>query len=133
MIRWPGRIPAGRVSDQVGITMDLDRVDRGGDRQPVPASYEGVDLFPILEGRAPAVERTMFWRTGHRQPDAAAMPQRRLEGDGRLQSRDGVQPARRTSASGTTSRAAAGARPATAADARGVGAEVDADGAAVAK
>ena len=23
LVRWPGRIPAGRVSDQVGITMDL--------------------------------------------------------------------------------------------------------------
>ena len=31
-----------------------------------PADYrpEGINLFPILEGRAPEVERTLFWR-GH--------------------------------------------------------------------
>jgi arylsulfatase A-like enzyme len=29
----------------------------------VPSNYEGINLFPILEGRAPAVERTLYWRT----------------------------------------------------------------------
>jgi arylsulfatase A-like enzyme len=29
----------------------------------VPADYDGINLFPILEGRAPEVERTLYWRT----------------------------------------------------------------------
>jgi arylsulfatase A-like enzyme len=64
LIRWPGRIPAGRVSDQVGITMDLTAsilaaTNTSSPAQPAP---EGINLFPILEGRAPEVERTLFWR-----------------------------------------------------------------------
>jgi arylsulfatase A-like enzyme len=65
IVRWPGRIPAGRVSDQVGITMDLAASILAATRTPVPpdARLEGLDLFPILEGRAPEVERTLYWRT----------------------------------------------------------------------
>ena len=65
LVRWPGRIPAGRVSDQVGITMDLSASILAVTNTPVPADarLEGVNLFPILEGRAPEVERTLFWRT----------------------------------------------------------------------
>ena len=65
ILRWPGRIPAGRVSDQVGITMDLTATVLAATNTPVPAELrlEGIDLLPILEGRAPEVERTLFWRT----------------------------------------------------------------------
>jgi arylsulfatase A-like enzyme len=64
IVRWPGRIPAGSVSRQVGITMDLTASILAATGAPVPvdASLEGVNLFPILEGRAPEVERTLFWR-----------------------------------------------------------------------
>jgi arylsulfatase A-like enzyme len=64
LIRWPGRIPAGRVSDQVGITMDLTVSILAATNTPVPADarHEGINLFPILEGRAPEAERTLFWR-----------------------------------------------------------------------
>jgi arylsulfatase A-like enzyme len=64
IVRWPGRIPAGTVSRQVGITMDLTASILAATRTPVPAdaSLEGVNLFPILQGRAPAIERTLFWR-----------------------------------------------------------------------
>lgn len=64
LVRWPGRIPAGRVSDQVGITMDLSASIVAATSSPLPpnARYEGINLFPILEGRAPEVERTLFWR-----------------------------------------------------------------------
>jgi len=64
IVRWPGRIPAGSVSRQVGITMDLTASILAATGTPVPAdaSLEGVNLFPILQGRAPALERTLFWR-----------------------------------------------------------------------
>ena len=65
LIRWPGRIPAGKASDQVGITMDLTAsiLAATGTAVPVDARLEGINLMPILEGRAPEVERTLFWRT----------------------------------------------------------------------
>jgi len=65
LIRWPGRIPAGKVSDQVGITMDLSAsiLAVAGATVPPEADLEGINLFPILEGRVPEVERTLFWRS----------------------------------------------------------------------
>ncbi len=66
LVRWPGRIPAGKVSDQVGITMDLTASILAATNTAVPsdARLDGHNLFPLWEGRAPAVERTLFWRTG---------------------------------------------------------------------
>jgi arylsulfatase A-like enzyme len=51
IIRWPGRIRAGRVSGQVGITMDLTASILAATGTPVPpeARLEGINLLPILE------------------------------------------------------------------------------------
>lgn len=67
IVRWPNRIPAGSVSAQVGITMDLTASILGVTGAPVPADarLEGVNLFPVWEGRAPQFERTLFWRSGN--------------------------------------------------------------------
>jgi arylsulfatase A-like enzyme len=70
IVRWPARLPAGRVSGQVGITMDLTAsiLAATGARVAAEARLEGIDLFPILAGTAPPVERTLFWRVaGARQ------------------------------------------------------------------
>jgi arylsulfatase A-like enzyme len=72
LIRWPGRIPAGSVSDQVGITMDLTAsiLAATGTLIPKDVRLDGINLFPVLEGKAPEVFRTLFWRTnvgGHTQ------------------------------------------------------------------
>src|SRR5690606_7146692 len=66
IVRWPNRIRAGTVSDQVGITMDLTASILAVTGTPVPAEaeLEGVNLFPVWEGRAPELERTLFWRSG---------------------------------------------------------------------
>jgi arylsulfatase A-like enzyme len=65
IFRWPGRLPAGKVSDQAGIFMDLTASILAATNTPVPqeARLEGINLLPILEGRAAQVERTLFWRT----------------------------------------------------------------------
>jgi arylsulfatase A-like enzyme len=63
LIKWPGHIRAGQVSDQVGITMDLSASILAVAGATVPSNYDGINLFPVLEGRAPAVERTLYWRT----------------------------------------------------------------------
>ena len=65
IFRWPARLPAGKVSDQVGIFMDLTASILAATNTPVPADarLEGINLLPILEGRSPQVDRTLFWRT----------------------------------------------------------------------
>ena len=80
IVRWPGRMPAGRVSRQVGMTMDLTAsiLAAAGVAAPPEAKLDGVNLLPILEGRAPEVERTLFWRVTARAA-AAGGPQRTLE------------------------------------------------------
>ncbi len=86
ILRWPGHIPAGRVSAQVGITMDLTASILAATRTPVPADarLEGIDLLPILEGRTPEVERTLFWRvTGPRTQVAVRSGDWKLLFDGR--------------------------------------------------
>jgi arylsulfatase A-like enzyme len=73
IFRWPGRIPRGGVSGQVGITMDLTASILAATGTPVPAEarLEGINLFPVLEGRVPAIDRTLFWRVIGAQPQQA--------------------------------------------------------------
>lgn len=73
IFRWPGHIPAGKVSGQVGITMDLTASVLAATHTSVPdaAHLEGVDLMPVLEGRAPEIERTLFWRVTGTRPQRA--------------------------------------------------------------
>ncbi len=63
-VRWPGVLPAGLVSDQVGITMDwslsLLRV-AGADLSREPP-LDGMDLLAHVRERRPNVARRLFWR-----------------------------------------------------------------------
>jgi arylsulfatase A-like enzyme len=64
MMRWPGRLPAGVVTAQVGITMDLTRTILAAAGAPVPAEakLEGINLLPLLGRGATPLPRTLFWR-----------------------------------------------------------------------
>jgi arylsulfatase A-like enzyme len=64
IVSWPGRLRGGRVTAQVGITMDLTATILAATGSPVPsgAKLEGMNLLPILEDASPVVERTLFWR-----------------------------------------------------------------------
>jgi len=64
IMRWPGHVPAGKTSPQVGSVMDLTAtlLAAGGAKVPAEARLEGIDLMPILEGKTPPVERTLFFR-----------------------------------------------------------------------
>ena len=66
VFRWPGRLPAGRVVTHPGITMDLTRtiLAATGAQVPPEAKLDGLDLLPVLAGRAPRQERALFWRFG---------------------------------------------------------------------
>ncbi len=65
IMRWPGRIPAGRLSPQVGITMDLSATILAAVGAPVPsgAQYEGISLIPAASTPASVQPRALFWRT----------------------------------------------------------------------
>jgi arylsulfatase A-like enzyme len=65
---WPRRIAAGRATDQVSITMDLTVTClAAADVAPDPAyPLDGHDLLPVLTGKNPSGERTLFWRMANR-------------------------------------------------------------------
>jgi arylsulfatase A-like enzyme len=64
VMRWPGVIPAGMVTPQVGITMDFTATILAVAGAALPQAYEpeGIDLLPIVSGEADVLERTLFWR-----------------------------------------------------------------------
>jgi arylsulfatase A-like enzyme len=64
ILRWPGQLPAGRVSPQVAITMDLTATILGATGTPVPSDYrlDGIDLLPSLKKNGAIVQRRLFWR-----------------------------------------------------------------------
>jgi arylsulfatase A len=64
IMRWPGRVPAGAVSTQVGITMDLSAtiLAAAGASVPADAKLEGIDLLPLLRPGVKPMPRTLFWR-----------------------------------------------------------------------
>ena len=64
IFKWPGRIPAGSTSSQVGIVMDLAATILAATNSPVPpeARLEGINLLPLLRQGASPTERTLFFR-----------------------------------------------------------------------
>ena len=65
LIRWPGRVPAGKTVGQAGITMDLMATILTATNVRIPdgARLDGVDLIPFVQDGATPKERTLFWRT----------------------------------------------------------------------
>ncbi|MGH7566846.1 MAG: sulfatase-like hydrolase/transferase [Gemmatimonadota bacterium] len=63
IMRWPGRLPAGTVSSQAAITMDLTATILAAAH--VGASQarllDGIDLTPLLAGERPQIDRTFYW------------------------------------------------------------------------
>ena len=64
ILRWPGQLPRGQVSKQVAITTDITAsiLAATGARPPASYSPDGIDILPILRGKAPLLERRLFWR-----------------------------------------------------------------------
>ena len=82
ILRWPGELPRGKVSRQVAITMDITASILAASGARAPASYrsDGIDILAILRGKAPVVERRLFWRAVRpdRQQRAARFGQWKL-------------------------------------------------------
>lgn len=64
ILRWPSRLPAGKTSGQVAITMDLTAsiLDATGTAVPGGLRLDGINLLPSLSGQSAIVERQLFWR-----------------------------------------------------------------------
>jgi arylsulfatase A-like enzyme len=64
IVSWPARIPQGRTSDQVAITMDwMPTLLAAAGVAPDPAfAPDGINLLPHLAQGAAPVPRKLFWR-----------------------------------------------------------------------
>jgi arylsulfatase A-like enzyme len=69
IVRWPARIPAGQVSGQVAITMDLTASILAAAEAALPpeTKLDGINLLPVLEKKAAVIERTLFWRSAQQR------------------------------------------------------------------
>lgn len=79
VMRWPAKLPKGKVTSQMAITMDLHATflsaagivvpPSGGSGAQAPAKagtterpLDGIDLIPLLATDTKPIERTFFWR-----------------------------------------------------------------------
>jgi arylsulfatase A-like enzyme len=64
IISWPARIPQGKTSDQVSISMDwMPTLLAAAGTSPAPAlPPDGMNLLAHLTGNAAPVPRTLYWR-----------------------------------------------------------------------
>jgi arylsulfatase A-like enzyme len=70
IVRWPGVVSAGSVTDQAATTMDWTATILAAAQAPLDAApLDGENLLPVLRGERAAYDRTLFWRT---RPRAAA-------------------------------------------------------------
>jgi arylsulfatase A-like enzyme len=65
IVRWPGHVPAGVVSDAPVLNTDWipTLLELAG--QPAPAGLDGVSLAALLTGSGPAPRRPLFWHFPH--------------------------------------------------------------------
>jgi len=64
IVRWPGRVPAGKVSEQVMISMDWmpTLLAAAGTAPEAAFPPDGESLLPVLTGGAAAHPRKLYWR-----------------------------------------------------------------------
>jgi N-acetylgalactosamine-6-sulfatase len=62
VVRWPGVLPEGAVSDRVGLTLDLTvSLARAGGAKP-SRPFDGIDLLAAEAAGGPPSDRVVFWR-----------------------------------------------------------------------
>ena len=62
--RWPGVIPAGRVTDQAAITMDWTATILAATGTAADSAFplDGETLMPVCTGQRQPYDRSFFWR-----------------------------------------------------------------------
>jgi arylsulfatase A-like enzyme len=68
LVRWPGVVPAGRVTEQAAITMDWTATILAVTGSAADPAYplDGENLMPVCTGERAVYDRTLFWRTVER-------------------------------------------------------------------
>lgn len=72
-VRWPGKIQPNTVCEQVAITMDWTKTIlsiAGADKRS-SVQMDGIDLTPVLTGKAKESNRTLYWRIFQRNQHKA--------------------------------------------------------------
>ena len=67
VVRWPGKIPAGKPNDELMTTMDLlpTFAKLAGAMIPTDRVIDGKDIWPTLIGQAPTPHETFFYHGGN--------------------------------------------------------------------
>lgn len=65
IVRWPGHVPAGKITDDPVVNTDWvpTLVDLAG--RPIPVRSDGVSVAPLLTGRGSLPSRRFFWHFPH--------------------------------------------------------------------
>ena len=69
IVKWPGVLREGTVSNQPCMTMDFSRsiVRSAGGKPPENRSFDGIDILRAVETNQPVQKRTLFWRARRAQ------------------------------------------------------------------
>lgn len=69
--RWPGRLPAGKVTDEFLTSLELvpTLLSIAGAKPPQGVKLDGFDMMPVLRGEVKSPRQEMFWQ---RRADKAA-------------------------------------------------------------
>jgi len=64
IVRWPAKLPKGKVSKQPCMSMDFTATiaSAAGVKPAANEPFDGIDLLPILTGKEPEKERDLYWR-----------------------------------------------------------------------
>jgi N-acetylgalactosamine-6-sulfatase len=64
IVKWPGMLEEGIVSNQACITLDFSRsiVRAAGTKPPRNRPFDGIDILQAIETNQPVQKRTLFWR-----------------------------------------------------------------------
>lgn len=71
LLAWPGRVPAGRVTDEFLTSLEIlpTLLAAAGTTTPKDLDLDGFDMLPVLRGDQPSPRTEMFWQ---RRSDRAA-------------------------------------------------------------
>jgi arylsulfatase A-like enzyme len=72
-VRWPGKISAGEITQQVVVTMDWSAtiLSAGGVKPNKDFPLDGINLIPMLTSNKKIIERTIYWRVFQRNKQKA--------------------------------------------------------------
>jgi arylsulfatase A-like enzyme len=71
LARWPGKLPAGKVTDEFLSSLEIfpTLTQVAGTSPPKGVILDGFDMLPVLQGKKPSQREEMFWQ---RRSDRAA-------------------------------------------------------------